>query len=258
MKKILTIVAAAMAFGLLASCGTTKVAGSGIKASAPRLTTGTTEILDYQGRELGGEVPQWVVDVANGNYGETVLGKVMPDLKNKKPFVTIGYGDNLDFVRQWTDLVDVETEVTSTLSRVAAKAVQATMEGQAAAKGMTADPATMEKNMNMYRASLSNVRITGLEKVAQYWILSQVVDGKKVVQQPKYSYYVVWAIDRDLFSKHIDVAMAKIDETTTEDKELKAMVNAKLKNQMGVASNDTSVTDAADVVFTTDPVLYGE
>jgi hypothetical protein len=247
MKKMLGVSAILTALVLIAGCKTTTVKGSGLKGADPKMAVGKTAIIDYQGRELGGEIPLWVKELANGNYSESALSKIMPDVKGKKVFVTIGYGDNLDFVRQWTDLVDVETEVTSTLERVAVKAVEAGMKGSTAATGtQTVSPAEIQKNQDMYRASLSSVRVTGLEKIAQYWILSQVVDGKTALTEPKYSYYAVWGIEKNIYETHIDEAMKKINDTTTEGEMLKKMVREKLVEKLSISSNDKDVVSSAD------------
>ena len=247
MKKRIAGICAALALTAFVGCGTTStVKGSGLKGKAPKMNPGKTVIIDYQGSELGGEIPQWVIELANGNYGESALARVMPDIKGKKTFVTIGYGDNLDFVRQWTDLVDVETEVASTLSRVAAKAVQASMTGSGAKEGNArADATKTEQTMDMYRTSLTSVRFSGLEKTAQYWTLSQVTRGKET-SDPQYAYYAVWTIDKDLFDTQLEAAMKNVDETSTEEKALKDMVRQKLASELSVASNDSTVADAAD------------
>ncbi|MCR5725321.1 MAG: hypothetical protein K6G80_09580 [Treponema sp.] len=250
MKKLLVLAASAAL--LLASCASTDVKSSKFKADDPKVNTGKTELMEWQGSELGGAVPQWVIELANGNFGEKALARVMPDIEGKKTFVTIGYGDNLEFVRQWTDLVDVETEVASTLSRVAAKAVEASMNGAAAKEGAKQANATkVEQSMNMYRTSLSSVRFSGLEKTAQFWTLSHKVKGKEEVEAPKYAYYAVWTIDQKLFDQQLAAAMKNVNETSTEEKALKDMVRQKLASQLSVASNDTSTTATADdfVVF---------
>jgi hypothetical protein len=242
------ILAATAVFGLsLFSCGTTdKVEGSGIKAKDPKVATAKVVLDEWQGSEMGGEIPQWVIELANGNYGEAALAKVMPDIKGKKTFVTIGYGDNLDFVRQWTDLVDIETEVASTLSRVAAKAVQAEMQGKGGESGQKrTDPTTTEKTLNMYRTSLTSVRFSGLEKQAQFWTLSHKVRGKEEFDQ-KYSYYSVWTIDKKMFEDQLNAAMKNIDDTSTEEKALKDMVRQRLADQLSVHTNDSAEDDKAD------------
>ena len=228
----------------LFGCATTKTAGSGIKGKSASVKTGKRVIVDYQGATLGKEIPEWVTLLVEGQYSQKVLSSVMPNLEHKKVFVTMGRGDNLDFVQTWTDLVDIETEVAGTLERVAGKVVEAEMNGKASASGKTVEPSEVDRTVNMYRASLVNVRISGLERVASYWIETQVKDGKKVTDD-YFEYYAVWAMDEKLFDKHLKEAMAKVDETTTEAQELKQIVSAKLRDSIAI-SNDEAVVQEAD------------
>ena len=218
-RLILSLTVSIVIFSLL-GCTTTKVAGSGIKGKSASVKTGKRVIVDYQGATLGKEIPKWVELLVEGQYSQSVLATVMPNLEGKKVFVTMGRGDNLDFVQTWSDLVDIETEVAGTLERVAGKAVEAEMKGKASAKGKDVDSTEIERVLNMYRASLVNVRFSGLERVASYWLETQVMDGK-TIQDDYYEYYAVWSMDENLFDKQLKAAMAKIDETSTEAKELK-------------------------------------
>lgn len=249
MKKLSVLVAALTSALLLSSCGSTKsVEESKYKGEEPDMKTVKRQIIDYQGAEFGSAVPQWVVDLSGGQYSESALSKTMPDIKGKKIFVTIANGDNLEFVRQWTDLVQVETEVASSLERVAAKAVEARMSGNGAQEGSeVTDKQSIEQALNMYRTSLTSVRFSGLEKTAQYWTQSQRIDGKKQpVGEPYYTYYAVWTMDQKLFDSQLNTAIKNIDETTTEAKELKAIVRQKLSQELSVASNDDEIKAEAD------------
>ena len=99
----------------------------------------------------------------------------------------------------------------------------------------------------MYRTSLTSVRFSGLEKTAQYWTLSQKVDGKKQpMGDPYYTYYAVWTMEKDLFDSQLNTAIKNIDETSTEAKELKAIVRQKLSQELSVASNDEEVKAESD------------
>ncbi|MBQ8014509.1 MAG: hypothetical protein IJ257_09010 [Treponema sp.] len=238
-------------FGLISACfigcATTKTSGSGIKGKSASVNTGKRVIVDYQGATLGKEVPEWVALLVEGQYSQKVLSLVMPDLEHKKVFVTMGRGDNLDFVQTWTDLVDIETEVGGTLERVAGKAVEAEMKGRAAASGKQVEPSEMERLVNMYRASLVNVRFSGLERTASYWIETQVMDGKKVAGD-YFEYYAVWKMDEKLFDKQLKEAMTKIDETSTEAKELKEIVGKKLRESVAISNDESVVNDADEFV----------
>ena len=245
MKKIVLLGAAAVCALVLAGCGTTdKVKGSGIKGDAAKVQTGKRVMVDYQGATLGKEVPKWMELLVEGQYSQPVLSKVMPGLEGKKVFVTTGRGDNLDFVRTWSDLVDIETEVAGTLERVAAKAVQASLAGSSSATGKDMEPTNVERTVDMYRTSLVNVRLSGLERIASYWTEIQVMD-KKTVTADYYEYYAVWAMDEKLFNQQLGEALKSIPETTTEAQALKAMVSKKLQESLAI-SNDSAVTDEAD------------
>lgn len=244
MKKLLAIVSALALAASLVSCGSTKtVQESKFKGKEPDMKALKRQIVDYQGAEFGSPVPQWVVDLSAGQYSESALTRSMPDLKGRKIFVTIANGDNLEFVRQWTDLVQVETEVASSLERVAAKAVEARMTGSGAQEGnVITQKQTMEQTLNMYRTSLTSVRFSGLEKTAQYWTLSQKINSKKEpVGEPYYTYYAVWTMDKALFDKQLNTAIKNIDETSTEAQELKSIVRQKLSEELSVSSNDEEI-----------------
>ena len=73
MKKSILILAAVAAIAFT-GCGTTKkVAGSGIKGNAAKVQKNVVTILDYQGASFGSEIPQWVVEIGNGNYSAEYL-----------------------------------------------------------------------------------------------------------------------------------------------------------------------------------------
>ncbi|HAC32467.1 MAG TPA: hypothetical protein DCF70_07575 [Treponema sp.] len=244
MKKIILLICAAM---MMAGCTTTKTEGSGIKGKSASVKTGKRVIVDYQGATLGKEVPDWVVQLVEGQYSQQVLSKVMPGLEGKKVFVTLGRGDNLDFVQNWSDLVDIETEVAGTLERVAGKACESAMNGQSKASGKQYEPSEITRTVNMYRASLVNVRLSGLEKIATYWLETQVIEDKKVTAD-YFEYYAVWAMDEKLFDMQLKQAMSKIDDTTTQSQELKSVVSSKLKQSVAISNNDSVKNEADDFI----------
>ena len=244
MKKGKLIVFAVLGLAMFSSCVTTKTSGSGIKGQSAKVKTGKRVIVDYQGATLGKEIPEWVTLLVEGQYSQQILSKAMPNLEKKKVFVTMGRGDNLDFVQTWTDLVDIETEVAGTLERVAGKAVEAEMKGQTGSNGKKVDASELNRVINMYRASLVNVRFSGLERVASYWIETQVKDGKDLVGD-YFEYYAVWAMDEKLFDNQLKQALSKVEETSTESQRLKEVVGKKLKSSVGI-SNDETVRKEAD------------
>ena len=247
MKKTKLLMATVLVASVLgfAGCKTTKVAGSGIKGKQATVKKVKRQIVDYQGATLGSEIPQWVKLVSEGQYGQKVLSKAMPDLEGKKVFVVTGRGDNLDFVKSWVNLVDIETEVSGSLERVTGKVVTSKLEGAAKAKGQDVNQTEVSRAINDYRIALQDVRISGLERVAEYWTLIDVTEKGKVIDS-YYEYYSVWSMDQKVFNKQLEKSLEHIDEATTEAAELKNLVKQKLENELSVSSNSLDTLDEAD------------
>ena len=110
------------------------------------------------------------------------------------------------------------------MERVAGKAVEASMVGK--------DDEDLQETINMYRTSLTSVRLTGLEKIAGFWIKVNVLDSKKNVIESFYEYYAVWGMDKKIFNDQLKESMKHIDETTTESEFLKSKVTAELMDRV--------------------------
>lgn len=249
MKKNKFMVIGFLCAGLcvLASCATTKTTSSNIKGgNKAKLGKKVYEMVDYQGASFGKAVPKWVELLSEGQYSQEVLSKEMPGLDGKKVFVVQGRGDNLDFVKSWVTLVDIETEVSGTMERVTGKAVTSQMEGTAHASGQNADPSEVNKVVNDFRMAVQNVRITGLERIADYWAEIQVTENKEIVDD-YFEYYSVWVMDQKLFNSQLEQALKRIEETTDQTKELKKLVNSKLTSELSIASNSPDVVERADI-----------
>ena len=242
MKKIMTVVAAVLMVAMAAyGASKTKSGAKGGKKS--KAGSRTYEMINYQGATFGKNVPKWVEMIVEGQYDAKYLSKVMPGLEGKKAFVVQGRGNNLDFIKSWVNLYDIETEVGGMLERQTGKVVREKMSGKQSEVGNTAAPANVEKEISDYRMALQNVRIVGLEKVADYWIEVEVKEKKKVVDS-YFEYYSVWAIDKKLLSAQLAKALQK-----EEDAELKQAVMDALTNELSVASNDKDIEEAADNYF---------
>ena len=252
MKKITGVVAALVACGMIfAGCKTTTTSSSKIKGGTKSKSGSKTyEVVNYQGASFGKAVPKWVELISEGQYSRVLLQKEMPGLEGMKVFVVNGRGDNLDFVKSWVTLVDVETEVTGAMERMTGKAVSSHMEASAHAQGLEVDPSEVSKQVSDFRLAVQDARISGLERIAEYWVEIEVKEKKEVVDH-YYEYYSVWGIEQKRFDKQLDQAMKGIDKTTPQTQELADLVRAKLSDELSVASNSEEVQEQADdyVVF---------
>ncbi|MBQ9237708.1 MAG: hypothetical protein IJ191_00105 [Treponema sp.] len=223
---------------LTVGCKTTSVA----RSSAKNVNRPAVTIIDYQGSAFSSEIPQWVQLVAQGEYSSKALSKVMPDLDNKKAFVTIAQGDNLEFTKQWTDVVDIEVQVGDTMQRVVGKTVSASESARSNDDGSGISDTEVNRTLNMYKEAVSTVEVNGLEKVASYWVLKEVKQNNKTTQS--YEYYAVWAMDADRYDRQIDAALRNIRENTSEGQALKQTLREKLMSLV-ISSNNETVEDNA-------------
>ena len=245
MKKSIFILSVATVL-LFTSCGTTKtVKGSGIKGNSAKVQKNSVTILDYQGASFGSEIPQWVVEVGNGNYSAEALSPILPGISGKKPFVVVARGDNLEYTRQWADLVDVENQVGDEMQRIVGKAVSAAQKGRAKQVGDTKDATVLEQELNMYKQAVSAVELNGLEKIASYWIQKEVKPSKNSKESKVYyEYYAVWGMNKKLYDIQIQSALDGVEDNTDEGKALKETLSLKLQNMM-ITSNDETITEEA-------------
>ncbi len=251
MKKLTGFLALSAALVMLAGCKTTTTTSSKIKGGTKTKNGSKTyTVVNYQGASFGKSVPKWVELISEGQYSRQLLQKEMPGLEGMKVFVVTGRGDNLDFVKSWVTLVDVETEVTGAMERMTGKAVTSKMEATAHESGNAADPSEVNKQLTDFRMAVQDVRISGLERIAEYWVEIEVTEKKEVVDT-YYEYYSVWGVEQKRFDKQLDEAMKGIDKTTDQTKELASLVRSKLSEELSVASNSSDVTDTADeyIVF---------
>lgn len=235
MKRCLFVLVTMIGLSGLISCGTTSVQSS---KSQPKVKV---DIIDYQGAAFGSKIPQWAYDISQGQYSETALSNVMPGVSDKKLFVTIARGDNLEFLIEWTDLVDVESRVADEMQRIVGKAVSASLKGSGSAVGDETADTKIKKNVDMYKEAVTAVELNGLEKIASYWTqVKQEKDGKKY-----YTYCAVWGMDKKLYAKQIHAAMNTVEDNTDEGKALKESLSKRLQRMMAV-SNDEEVMDQAE------------
>lgn len=220
--KVFKFVLVAALFAMV-GCSST---GSGLK---PKFSTNRPEIIDYPGITLGSEVPNWVKAVEEGN--RTSISKALK-LENDEAFIIVNKGENLDFLKTWSDQVDVEVEVASQFKRVVGQVITSKMSGTQSEK-----ETTINKSIDMYSSALKNVVLTGLRKEASYWIRYQILKPglKKASSQEDYdvyyTYYVVYAMNKGLYDKQMNAAIEGVEDNTSEAGQLKvALTNELLKN----------------------------
>ncbi len=158
--------------------------------------------LDWQGSTTGRDVPDWVDHVVDGD-AQIVAKELKIDPKQYKVFVVSARNKNLEFLKTWTDNVEVISEVSQTLSRVVSNDIRANSKGSEEEIKRDIDTATKVCNL---------IHLSGLEKKNQYWIKTRT--GKKPnpkkdsdFEEPIYTYYVVYIMDLNSYNDAVAKAM---------------------------------------------------
>lgn len=202
------------------------ISGAFAKKDA-KVTKNRPEIIDYQGMELGIELPEWVKCCATGDSQGTLKAL---NLSGKQAFILANKGTDLEYLKDWSDHVAVETEVAASITRSVASAVQSSMNQR-----QDLSETERETRMTQYTASLTAVELNGLLKSAQYWTKSQTLKpglkkGKKAEDYTiAYSYYVVYTMDQKVFNNQIKAALLGVEDNASEGAKLKEMISNKLQ-----------------------------
>ncbi|MBS7241248.1 hypothetical protein [Treponema sp.] len=196
------------------------------KAKKVKANKNPVEQMDWQGASTGRDIPEWVDYVVDGDTAQIAKELKLPEDKWQL-FVILGQGPNLDFVKAWTDNVDVIAEVAQALSRVVKTDLQANMN--------SSDPAQINKALDMADRVVSLVELNGLVKKNQYWIQTRTAKVKKPKKDKDYNpavynYYVVYAMDKATYEESIRRAVDKgfENEQTSEAQTIKDVMMTSL------------------------------
>ncbi|MBQ0167042.1 MAG: hypothetical protein KBT02_08050 [Treponema sp.] len=217
MKKIMVILAVLMAAVLFVSCTST---AADIQGTGVDLGTNKPEIIDYKGQAFGSNIPGWVIDASDGNL--KAVQKAL-SLDGQKVWVLQNDGQDLDMLKLWTDQIDGRSQIASGIKQTIGDKIKADMKATEAEK----DKAVTELSERM-----TNLTLTGLDKVTDYWTRTRTlkVGVKKAKSEKdydyKYTYLVVFAMDEDLYQKALDESFAG-----GQDELLKSYINADLENE---------------------------
>ncbi len=208
------------------------------KPKAPKVVANRPELIDWQGATLGKEIPEWVEKVNDGDNGE-VAKSLKIDESEFQVFVVNGRGSDLDFVKTWVDNIDARREISTSISQVVATTAEAAMSGMEGVDG-----ATKEKMYNDSVQMASAIELSGLLKKASYWVKTRTLpvgikpkkakDSDYVVE---YTYYVVFTMDKALYTEQVNKAMAGVDEFTSEESYLKKVLAEKISQTILPGNN---------------------
>lgn len=196
------------------------------KGKAPKITSERPVIIDYQGQATGSEIPAWVQAVSEGSQRK--IRKSLDIGDEDAIFFLSNKGNDLDFLKTWTDQVDVRAEVASSLEQTVGQTVVSELEAK------QTDKQTKERAARLYSSTMTNITLNGLTKEAFYWVKTRIL--KPGVKKAKteadyideYTYYVVYSIKQNLYNLQLKKALDDVEDNDDQTVFLKSVLTEKL------------------------------
>lgn len=189
----------------------------------PKVAKNAPLLLDWQGRDAGSEIPDWIKFVAENDKQKIVKEFGLDDYM---VWIFNANGTNLDFLEIWTDKVELHSNVAQSISMEIGRTMQAEE---------SMDEAKISKAINDVTTVLSGVRVNGLERFASFWTKTGI--DKNSAKKSKgannsdatYAYYAVWGVPKNSFKTQLDAAMKSLPESSAQDPFLMKMIAASIE-----------------------------
>lgn len=205
------------------------------------------EVVNRPGLALGTDIPEWVVAVLEGD-NKSIAKSLKIDLKDTQIFVFSNQGTDLEFLKTWTDQVDVQRQVANSFSMAVGQSANAVFQGSAG------DESKRQQAIDQTVKALSTIEINGLSKDAQYWMqFKRPKQGLKVTKKSPessydyyYEYYVIFTMPRAIYEAQLEAALNGIEDNASETELLKKALSENLRAPLLDKAADDSVEYAFD------------
>ena len=205
------------------------------------------EIVNRPDMALGTDIPSWVEAVLEGD-NKSIAKSLKIDLKEQQIFVFSNQGTDLEFLKTWTDQVDVQRQVANSFSMAVGQSANAVFQGA------SGDENKKKMAIDQTIKALSAMEINGLLKESQYWIqFRKPKQGVKVNKKSPdsayeyyYEYYVVFTMNRDLYETQLEAALNGVEDNASETVLLKKALSQDLRQPLLDKIKDDSTEYAFD------------
>ena len=205
------------------------------------------EVVNRPGMALGTDIPEWVVSVLEGD-NKSIAKSLKIDLKDTQIFVFSNQGTDLEFLKTWTDQVDVQRQVANSFSMAVGQSANAVFQGSAG------DENKRQQAIDQTVKALSTIEINGLSKDAQYWMqFKRPKQGVKITKKSPesafdyyYEYYVIFTMPRAIYEAQLEAALNGIEDNASETELLKKALSENLRAPLLDKAADDSVEYAFD------------
>ena len=227
---------------LAAAMLTTLVTTNAFGAKKGKVAKQKIEIVNRPGLALGSDIPGWVLAVLEGD-NKTIAKALKIDMKESQIFVFSNQGTDLEFLKNWTDQVDVQRQVANSFSLAVGQSANAVFQGT------SGDENSKKLAMDQTIKAISAIELNGLLKESQYWIqFRKPKQGVKINKKSPdsafdyyYEYYVVFTMNRDIYDAQLDAALNGIEDNASETVLLKKALSQNLREPLIDKTKDSGV-----------------
>lgn len=218
------------------------VSANSFAAKKGKVAKQKIEIVNRPGLALGTDIPEWVQAVLEGE-NKKIAKSLKVDLKEYQIFVFTNQGSDLEFLKTWTDQVDVQRQVANSFSIAVGQSANAVFQGT------SGDENKRKQAIDQTVKALSAIELNGLLKEAQYWMqFRKPKQGVKVTKNSPessfdyyYEYYVVFVMKRSIYDTQLNAALNGVEDNASETVLLKKALSENLRAPLTDKPVDASV-----------------
>ncbi|MBD5434348.1 MAG: hypothetical protein HDR35_08680 [Treponema sp.] len=183
------------------------------------------ETIDWQGKALGAQIPEWAILTAENN---TTKLAALPEFKGKNIFCTTVSGVDQNFLKTQITQFDA----VPAFSRLLSQSVLAKFGG--ALEGSDGDTEIFLKEIV---ATLSRTSFSGLDTSKIFWSKTRTIDKVNDTISDTYHYYLACTIDKENLKEQVGNALKKLETNSSEQERLRADVVSAMDELMLLNQN---------------------
>lgn len=196
LKKVSVVVIVTLV-AILTGCASKPKAKADLKDAS-----GKVEIIEHKGTAWGAGQPDWVITAIEKTSNQKALGAAL-GLSDKHIWVLTKRGQNLDFLKTWSDQIDARSDIAASINQSVIDFVKAQEFGT---------DEEMEQELAHVSGRFASASLSGLVRETDWWSYTRQMPKGEDEYITQYNYMVVFSMDNDLFEKHIRDAYKDVEK----------------------------------------------
>ena len=202
MKKFLQVLSILASAVVIISCKTTAQVAQNEQAVT------VVKPINWQGAELGLQIPEWVLYVASQDY--EALNN-LPEAMEKRLLPSTGSGADKDLLKIWLDTQDASSKLSEELQQTVTSEASSRVSGNTSTEAGEASLRMAKKVTGV----VSQTSFSGFSRLKTFWTqVQRPSDGKL-----EYNMYALYGIDKEILSKQIDDVLKQVNAESPDEEE---------------------------------------